>query len=319
MVGGMAPETSGLNLSGHQPSGQQPSGMRIGELAARVGVTTATLRAWEARYGLLRPLRSTGGYRVYGSDDEARVRRVLALRAQGVAVSDAAVRVLGEGRAGVSVGASALAPQEFAVRMHAAVDRWDEAGLHDLLDRVLAEVTLGSTIDDYLMPFLHEVGERWARGELTIAREHFVSTIVHRRFGALTMGRHGTVGPLAVLATPSGEHHNLALLCLAALLTQHGWRVRFLGANTPVADVVAAALDADALVLSATSEGRFTSRPAMVRELGEDLLVALGGQGATARAVAAFNAIRLPDRISDSADLLSRRVRVTTTRKGANR
>ena len=57
------------------------SAMRIGELSQRVGMTTHALRAWEKRYGLLRPTRTPGGYRVYGPADEKRVRHMLALRA----------------------------------------------------------------------------------------------------------------------------------------------------------------------------------------------------------------------------------------------
>ena len=48
--------------------------VRIGELSRRVGVSAELLRAWERRYGLLRPERSSGGFRLYGREDEERVR-----------------------------------------------------------------------------------------------------------------------------------------------------------------------------------------------------------------------------------------------------
>ena len=74
--------------------------MRIGELAAKVGVSTHVLRAWESRYGLLRPVRSAGGYRLYGHEDERRVREVVALRSQGVSAVEASRRVLAADRNG---------------------------------------------------------------------------------------------------------------------------------------------------------------------------------------------------------------------------
>src|SRR3954468_7005851 len=53
------------------------TGRRIGELSRRVGVSPEVLRAWERRYGLLRPQRSRSGQRLYTELDEARVTRML--------------------------------------------------------------------------------------------------------------------------------------------------------------------------------------------------------------------------------------------------
>ncbi len=49
--------------------------VRIGELSRRVGVSVEALRAWERRYGVLRPSRSPSGYRLYGRDDQRRRAR----------------------------------------------------------------------------------------------------------------------------------------------------------------------------------------------------------------------------------------------------
>ncbi|HZA82975.1 MAG TPA: MerR family transcriptional regulator, partial [Actinomycetes bacterium] len=64
--------------------------MRIGELARRTGTSPELLRAWERRYGLLRPARSQGGFRLYTAADEARVRRMREHLARGVAAAQAA-------------------------------------------------------------------------------------------------------------------------------------------------------------------------------------------------------------------------------------
>src|SRR6478609_2189837 len=77
----------GTTVYGGAMRGSVPPTMRIGELAAKVGVSTHVLRAWESRYGLLVPVRSAGGYRLYGHEDERRVREVIALRDQGVSAA----------------------------------------------------------------------------------------------------------------------------------------------------------------------------------------------------------------------------------------
>jgi DNA-binding transcriptional MerR regulator len=70
------------------------AGLRIGEVARRAGVTTATLRAWEARYGLLPSARTAGGHRLYREADVGRVQAVRRLVDQGWSVAGAVSQVL---------------------------------------------------------------------------------------------------------------------------------------------------------------------------------------------------------------------------------
>ena len=64
--------------------------LRIGELSKRTGVSAELLRAWERRYGLLRPTRSSGGLRLYTSADVERVRLMQQHLAGGLAAAEAA-------------------------------------------------------------------------------------------------------------------------------------------------------------------------------------------------------------------------------------
>ena len=74
--------------------------LRIGELSRRVGVSAYVLRAWESRYGLLKPARSPGGYRLYSEDDQSRVRRMQAHLADGLAAAQAARAAIADEPAG---------------------------------------------------------------------------------------------------------------------------------------------------------------------------------------------------------------------------
>src|ERR687889_461437 len=68
--------------------------LRIGALARRVGVSPEALRAWERRYGLLRPTRTAGGVRIYGAADLERARRMRELTEQGWGAAEAARALL---------------------------------------------------------------------------------------------------------------------------------------------------------------------------------------------------------------------------------
>jgi PAS domain S-box-containing protein len=82
--------------------------MRVGELARRTGVGVSTLRAWERRYGILDPDRSSSGHRLYTEDDVERVSAVCRLVDEGLTLSAAIGRVASAGSAAFPTGESEL-------------------------------------------------------------------------------------------------------------------------------------------------------------------------------------------------------------------
>jgi len=71
--------------------------LRIGELSRRLGISGHVLRARESRYGLLQPVRSPRGFRLYSEADEPRIRRRRAYLADGLSAAEAARAALGGG------------------------------------------------------------------------------------------------------------------------------------------------------------------------------------------------------------------------------
>jgi DNA-binding transcriptional MerR regulator/methylmalonyl-CoA mutase cobalamin-binding subunit len=264
--------------------------IRIGELSRRVGVPVESLRAWERRYGLLEPSRTPGGFRLYGEDD---VARVLAMRAnldRGLAAAEAARLALAE-RVG---GAGSPAPVADASALVQALDRFDESGAQRALDRLLMTLTLDVVLRDVILPYLHELGERWARGEATVAQEHFASNLVRGRLLALARSWDRGSGPRALLACVEGELHDLPLLCFGLALRGRGWRIAYLGADTPVSSVVEAAraLSPDAVVVSGTVVGVYDGIADNLREIAQHAPLFVSGRAADGeiarRAGAAF-------------------------------
>src|SRR4029079_18576956 len=74
---------------------------RIRAVAELTGVSTATLRAWERRYGVPTPSRTASAYRLYGDEDVALIAQMRDLVESGVAPAEAA-RALRERAAGPS-------------------------------------------------------------------------------------------------------------------------------------------------------------------------------------------------------------------------
>src|SRR5690349_16939362 len=139
---------------------------RIREFAGRTGVPEVTLRAWERRYGLVDPVRSSGGYRLFGPDDERRVRAMQAHMSRGVAAAEAAQLVLAE----ADVDEVPADPAQLSASLLAAVGRFDATRADALLE---AAFTLGPSpaVRDVVLPVLRQIGERWASGHLTVGHE----------------------------------------------------------------------------------------------------------------------------------------------------
>ena len=113
---------------------------------------------------------------------------------------------------------------------------------------------LEQALTEVVTPALRWAGEAWHRGELSVAQEHAITAKVRAHLGKLISEGRGGVRGSAVLACAPGEQHDIGLLMLAVMLRADGWRVEFLGADTPVDAAVAFASGSGAgmLCLSAS-------------------------------------------------------------------
>ena len=280
------------------PPGSGPL-LRIGELSRRLGVSDHVLRAWESRYGLLQPVRSTGGFRLYSAADEWRIRRMQAHLADGLSAAEAARTVLREDRgasadllrpAGPDLAASTV--DELSAALRQALDAFDELAAQAVLDRLVSDLSLTTVLRDAVLPYLADLGERWQRGTASIAQEHFASNIIRGRLAGLARGWGGGHGPRAVLACPPGELHDIALMIFGIVLNRHGWRIDYLGTSTPVEELERAvdATQPDLVVIAAALPQTLEPLRAKLAALARRAPLALAGAGATPQIASAVGA-----------------------------
>jgi DNA-binding transcriptional MerR regulator len=258
--------------------------LRIGELSKRAGVSPELLRAWERRYGLLRPARSAGGLRLYSPADVERVALMQQHLAEGMAAAEAAALAV---RDAVEEEAARTALRPAAIRdeLAAALDAFDEPRAQAILDRLLALATVETLLAEVVLPYLQELGERWKRGEASVAQEHFASSVLRGRLLGLARGWGLGLGPVAVLACLPGEQHDLGLIAFGLALRSRGWRIVYLGPDSPIDTVadVSRRLEPSLVVLNAVSRERVRPVVPQLRALARRHTVALGGAAAEDR------------------------------------
>jgi DNA-binding transcriptional MerR regulator len=256
--------------------------LRIGELSRRVGESPELLRAWEIRYGLVAPERTPGGLRLYSDQDERRVRAMREHINAGLSASEAARLAKLADDPYPEAASATLADIEAALER--SFDDLDEAAAQAALDRLLGAFAIREALAEVILPFLRRLGVRWAAAEASVVQEHFASNIIGGRLRGLARGWEKGVGPRAILACPPGELHELGLLAFGLALRERGWRITYLGADTPLGDITGA-LDELApaiVVLAAMTPHRFLDSAEELTALATKARVGLGGAGASA-------------------------------------
>ncbi len=306
----------------------------IKEASARSGVGVPLLRAWERRYGVVTPTRTTSGYRLY--DDEA-IGRLVAMRRlidDGWAPQQAAARIrdadeadlaaLGDAGERPSVPGEA-ADRETVVaglvdRVVAAARRLDTTALDAALDECFSTVRFEVAWDSVLAPALRAIGEAWEQGEITVAGEHSTSEAIGRRLAmAFEAAGAGQGAPVLVGLAP-GAHHEFGALAFAVAARRAGMPALYLGADLPAESWASAAKARDALaaVIGVPRRADVARAGAVIEQLATarpSMVVAVGG-GNAAR-VQDARAVVLPDSVSDAVRTLQAAIAGEPAKVGA--
>lgn len=289
----------------------------IKQAALRSGVNVALLRAWERRYGIVAPMRTDSGYRLY---DEAAIDRLRAMRSlvdAGWSARQAAERVASASPEEIGVMAPAeqseaneVAPVDATTDAFVAgAARIEPAAVERALDDMFAAGSFERVVEDRLFPALRALGDAWGSGTVDVAGEHAASSAVARR---LSMAFEAAASPAAgrapiLVGLPPGVRHELGALAFATAARRAGLAVVYLGADVPVDSWIAATeqTDARAICFGVVIDRDVPAADEVVRAVRAarpDVLIAVGG--AESSEVGDGAVLRLPDRLTDAVEVL---------------
>jgi DNA-binding transcriptional MerR regulator/methylmalonyl-CoA mutase cobalamin-binding subunit len=228
----------------------------MGVVTQRTGLTSHAIRAWERRYGVVDPGRSAGGHRLYSDREVERLRLLHRLTIGGRQIGqlsdlsdDELAALLSEDEsAGMTApGVDRPAAADETIRLLDDAMDAVRALDADTLDAILRRAALGldtiAYLEHLMTPLLRRIGDAWVNEEVTPAHEHLASAVV-RRVGGWLLDNLEPDGdaPALVLATPTGDRHELGAMAAAIAAASAGWKVLYLGSDLPASDIAGAAL-----------------------------------------------------------------------------
>lgn len=215
------------------------------------GIKPDTLRAWERRYGLPEPDRSSGGHRLYSQRDIDTLRWLLARQDEGLSIS----RAVDLWRQLESEEQDPLMSTEYGLtesdpyavlvggeEVSAVREKWIEACLsfneraaEQILAQGFALFPTELVCLEVLQRGLREIGQGWYEGSVSVQQEHFASALVIRKLESLLSA---TPPPLRagriLVAGAAEEEHVIGQLIFQLLLRRKGWETVYLGASVPL-------------------------------------------------------------------------------------
>ena len=273
----------------------QPARYPIRVVAERTGLTPAAIRAWERRYAIVAPSRSDGAQRLYSDADVERLRLVTRLSAEGYSLADLARR----STAVLTRLSRDSAPSERTVepsgQRRAIIDRLidsarklNPAALRADLTQAVLDLGPVPAMDEVISPFLVRIGEAWACGDVSVAEEHVASNVVRDVLGWLLQSAMPSAeAPTLIATTIAGEGHEFGSMMAAVVAAVAGWRVLYLGANTPAAELAQAARSSQARAVVVGIVGREASDTvrseaiALRKAIGSKTRIVAGGATAS--------------------------------------
>ena len=223
----------------------------IRAVSQKTDILAVTIRAWERRYSLLEPKRALNGYRMYSERDIAVLNWVKKQIGKGISISSVAAEfqssvaakqwpeaVLSDKGPVPSKKNSYQNIDTLTRQLTTALVRIDERMAADIFSEAMGAVPMMQLFELVLIPVLVEIGVRWERGEISVAVEHFASSLIQGKVQAIyqSLPLHPSA-PKVIVGCAPDELHQIGSLMFAVLLRDSGYRVEFLGPDIPLEDL----------------------------------------------------------------------------------
>ncbi|MGB2991012.1 MAG: cobalamin-dependent protein [Paenisporosarcina sp.] len=254
-------------------------------VSTMVGILPGTIRAWERRYQMIAPIRNEAGHRLY-SDNHVRKLKWLAQKVNDGFTISQAVSLLEQEAKEVIQPLNPELENRIVQLQRSILEaflRFDERSAHTYMDEAFTIYTMDKVLLDILAPLLVQVGLLWEDDKITTAHEHFATSILRSRIGAVMHAfPHNGILPKVIAVCAPGEWHELGLLIFTLYMRRKGYEVIYLGSSIKEndIDVVIQTVNPRFLFMSCTMTSNLVKTLDLTKSLENtfsNLVIGLGG------------------------------------------
>ncbi|WP_276090812.1 MerR family transcriptional regulator [Pedobacter sp. JY14-1] len=213
----------------------------ISDIEGLTGIKAHTIRAWESRYNLVPPKRTSTNIRYYDEDDLKMLLNIVTLNENGYKISK--IAEMGPKQIGDLVAQLKMNWNNDSVQLLNLSDAtvaYDEVTFSQVLAGCVAQMGLVNTMDTVLFPFMRKVGMLWQTGAIDPSHEHFASSLIRDRLIVEIdrVEKPQIEAPKRfLLFLPEDELRETGLLFARYLLKKCGHDILYLGSEVPYTDL----------------------------------------------------------------------------------
>jgi DNA-binding transcriptional MerR regulator len=208
----------------------------MAQIVTLTGINAHTLRKWETRYSIIEPERTDTNIRYYSDSQLKKLLNISLLTKNGYRISK--IDKMSETEIHDAV-TSQITDENYEVEINALIASMldmDEIAFDKVVKEQIIKKGLLVTTVEIIYPFLHQVGVLWGVDKVMPAQEHFISSLIKKRFFSsidqLSYPKDNAKS--IVMFLTEYEHHELGLLLAYYVAREMGWKVYYLGQNVPV-------------------------------------------------------------------------------------
>ncbi|WP_310558798.1 MerR family transcriptional regulator [Flavobacterium sp.] len=211
----------------------------IKDLENLSGIKAHTIRIWEKRYNVLKPMRSETNIRNYDLQSLQKLLNVVLLNDYGYKIS----RIAEHSSENIELLVREIITEK-STKNHAinafkmAMVNFDQALFFNTYNSLLSEKSFREVFYEVVIPLMQEIGLLWQAGTISPAQEHFLTFLIKQKLflniEKLQVNDPTRTDKVFVLYLPENEIHELGLMYLNYEMLSKGYKTIYLGESVPV-------------------------------------------------------------------------------------
>lgn len=205
------------------------------EIELLTGIKAHTLRIWEKRYGIIKPMRTDTNIRYFTDEQLRKILNITTLNKAGIKISK--IANLGEDEIAHEIKKLSKANDSnvYFNRLTICMYGYEPAQFDEIFDECVEKLGFTASMKDIFLPFLNQIGMMWGNKEISPSNEHFISNMVRKKIFSAIDALPQVENPkgAVLLFLPQHESHELGILLGYYQLKNKGYKAIYLGSNLP--------------------------------------------------------------------------------------